>query len=123
MSPVVGGVMRTLGLIFAIFVLAGCSSSASHTVVVEGEPEAVARFVEAEQARAGDVSVRHRSGDRRAEFSLSNTDEQSEMAQRAIGAKLAAVETRSMSWSVGGADYSAEQSSHSYPPPGETPSA
>ncbi len=116
--------MRTLGLIFATLVLAGCSSNASHTVVVEGEPEAVARFVEAEQARSGEVSVRHSPGDRRAEFSLSNTDEQSEMVQRAIGAKLAAVETRSMSWGVGGgaANYSAEQSSHSYPPPEETPS-
>lgn len=120
-SVVVGFDMQKLGIVLAAIALAGCSSRESHTLAVEGEPEAVARFVDAEEARPGGVAINYREGDRRAEFSLPDADTQTEMERRASAANLTLIESRSFSWSVGGVKGSTETSSYSPPPSGETP--
>jgi hypothetical protein len=57
----------------------------------------VARFVAAEEARAGVIDVKYRSGGDRAEFSVPTTEDQTAMRLRAAAARLAA-ETKSASW-------------------------
>lgn len=94
--------MRILGIACAAIALTGCTSSTSHTLSVEGEPEAVARFVRAEQDRAGVSPVGYRSGDSRAKFSSPTANAHSGMARRAIAAQLTLRETSRTSWSVGG---------------------
>jgi hypothetical protein len=89
--------MKMFKAALAALALAGCGSQ-SHTLAVEGEPDAVARFVAAEEARAGEVDVRYGSGGRRAEFSVPDEDAQTAMRLRAAAARLAATES-SVVWS------------------------
>lgn len=87
-----------LKIALAALALAACGAK-SHTLAVEGEPEAVARFVAAEEARPGEVDVRYKPGGRRATFSVPNEQIQTEMRLRAAVARLAATET-SVVWNV-----------------------
>ena len=90
--------MKTLRVALAALALVGCSSESSHTVAVTGSPEAVARFVAAEEARSGGTAVKYRPGGNSAVFSVPTSEAQSEMRLRASAAELAA-ETKSISWS------------------------
>lgn len=93
--------MRLLKVALAALALAACSAqSATHTVAVTGAPQEVARFVAAEEARAGVTDVKYRPGRNRAVFSVPTSDAQTEMWLRASAARLAA-EERSTSWSFG----------------------
>lgn len=89
--------MKTLKVALAALVLTGCGAK-SHTLAVEGEPDAVAHFVSAEEARAGEVKVSYKPGGRRAEFSVPDEQVQTAMRLRAATARLAATET-SVVWS------------------------
>ena len=93
--------MRVFKVALAALALSGCSAqSSTHTLAVTGAPEAVARFVAAEEARAGVTDVRYRSGGKRAVFSVPTSEAQTEMRLRASAASLAA-EEKSASWSFG----------------------
>ena len=95
--------MKRLGIAMATLVLAGCTSNSSHTLEIEGDPDAVARFVDAEKARPGGVEVRYQSGGQGAHFTVQTAEAQSEMVRRATAANLDVTETRSVDWSIGGA--------------------
>lgn len=92
--------MKTLIKVsLAALVLAGCSSS-THTVEVEGEPQAVELFVMAEQTRNTDTSVRYQVGETRAEFSVPTVEEQSAMRLRASAARLGATTRSATTWTI-----------------------
>lgn len=90
--------MKTFKVAVAALALAGCSSQSSHTVAVTGAPDAVARFVAAEEARTGGAEVDYRVGGARAVFTVPTAEAQSGMMHRAVAAELAS-ETKSTSWS------------------------
>lgn len=90
--------MKMLKVVLAALALAGCTSKSSHTLAVEGEADAVARFVAAEEARPGKVDVSYRTGGQTAEFSVLTPEAQTEMRLRASAANLAATESKSVVW-------------------------
>ena len=82
----------------AALFLVGCSSSNStRTVEVNGAPGEIARFVTAEKGRDSSADVTYRTGESRAVFSVSTSEAQSEITDRATAARLAVV-TKSTSW-------------------------
>lgn len=94
--------MKILGIAIAALALASCTSNSSHTLTVEGEPDAVARFVGAEQARSGKVTISYVAGGQQAQFSVPTAKSQTQMKHRAGAAKLAVTETRRVGWSLAG---------------------
>lgn len=110
--------MKVLRVAIAALSLAGCTSNSSHTVAVEGEPDAVARFVDAERARPGKVRTAYRAGEDRAQFSLQTAEAQTEMKLRARAANLAVTQTKSVDWSLAGiATGSTTTTTHGGPAP------
>tara|TARA_R110000787_G_scaffold274019_1_gene381910 strand:- start:89 stop:379 length:291 start_codon:yes stop_codon:yes gene_type:complete len=91
--------MKSFTVALVALVLAGCSSSSTHTVDVEGAPDEVARFVAAEEARNAGAEVRYRTGENKAVFSVPTSRAQSEMMLRADAARLQVGTKSASSWS------------------------
>lgn len=112
--------MKALTVACAAFVLAACTSNSSHTLTVEGEPEAVARFVSAERARPA-VTTTYRPGEGRAQFSVPTVEAQTDMKLRASAANLSVTETKSVAWSLAGIATGSTTTKHGSPAPSQGP--